>query len=153
MLLLLLLLLDISQCESKNGELFCTVEQQPLQYKPDSHHQNYPSDTKMTQNQAYNTHIFDSGQQQQGLDDTKITANLAYGVCTSGFDGQQQPSQNDLNHEQGTAYSARNVVHFQSHLPSQQDGVTDAQITSNPAYGVVHQQEHGPTLKEKIPKS
>ena len=138
---------DISKSDANCGELF-PVQQQQLQCKADSHHQTYPCVTKMTPNQAYDTHHFGSSnqrssqrnvdsQQEQSLDDPKMMSNLAYTVHTFGFEGQQQPLQNGSNPEQ---VEARNVVYFQSHLSAQQAGVTDSLIASNPAYNVFHQQ-------------
>ena len=143
------LLSDISHFDSTSGEHF-PVEQQQLQSKADSNHQNYPSVTKMTQNQAYSAHIFGSGdpqlpldkadsQQQQSSGDTKMTQNLAYNIF--GFDGLQQLPQDEPSYEQVEVCSAMNVVCIQSYLP----------LTSNQAYGVLQQQEHNsmqPTCSE-----
>ena len=153
---------DISHSDSASGERFF-VKQQQMQGKADSHHQNHPSDTKMTPNQAYGVHIFGSGdhqlpqdkadsQQPQHLDDAKMTPNLAYDICRFGFDGQQELPQDEPSYVQVAVHSARNVIFWQSHLPAQQDGVTDDQITSKPAYGAIHQQGHTPDHNEKMLK-
>ena len=117
----------------------------------------------MTPNQAYGAHVFGSGdhqlpqdkadsQQQQSSGDTKMTPNLAYDISRFGFDGQQQPSQDEPSYVQVDVHLARNVTYWQSHLPAQQNDVTDAEITSNPAYGAVHQQGHTTDHNEKMPK-
>ena len=94
----------------------------------DSNHQNHPSVIKITPNQAYNVHVFGSGD----LDDTTMTQNLSYNIF--GFDGQQQLLQDEPSSEQAAVCSARNAVCVQSHLR--------IPLTSNQAYGVLQQQEH-----------
>ena len=117
------LLSDISRFDSASGGHFY-VEQQQLESKADNHHQDLPNNTEMAPNQAYSAHIFGSGdhhlpqdktdsQQQQCLGDAKMTPNLAYGICTSELNGQQQLPQDEPSYVQVEVHSARNVTSSQ----------------------------------------
>ena len=100
-----------------------------------------PHQSSATQSSQFNgkqqLHMTD-GQQLQSLSDTALMQNVAYIAHIFCSDNHQ----GDTNYEYEGPLTASNVSHFCSsaHQPyAQQDGVTDAQITSNPAYGVVHQ--------------
>ena len=100
-----------------------------------------PHQSNATQSSQFNIEqqlCMTDGQQQQSSSDTTMTQNLAYTAHVFRSDIHQD----DTNYEYEVPLTVSNVSHFFSnthHPHAQQDGVTDAQITSNPAYGVLHQ--------------
>ena len=113
--------------------------------------QNFP-DTQIKQTQKHIAQIshFNNNQQpnmakspqEQSLCATTMTQNLAYTAHI--FRSDDHPT--DTGYEYAVPLPTSNVSWLCSNTQprSHQDGVHDAEITSNPAYGVVYQQKHTP---------
>ena len=78
------------------------------------------------------------GLQKESLSHDTLTPNFAYDVHIFRSDDHQD----DTNYEYENSLATPSVSMFHistHHSHGEQDGMTDAQITSNPAYGILCQ--------------